>query len=417
MAQTLEKSIGLFRGTALFLSIVIGAGLLTLPGLAVQVAGDHALIAWIACGLAALPFLTVFIVLGQRYPEAGGISAYARRAFGGLGADIAGILFLGAVIFGLPSIALVGGHYFSAVTGTSAHASALILLASALLPHLSSGTGAARVTSVVASTVLAAIIGFLLLGFAGLPNRITLPTLFPENFSWHLAMAPMMMLFFAFTGWEVGAGAAEEFKNPQRDYPLAMILSFALATTLYITIAVLVQQVDLAGHYEAPFIVIITPLLGPFGGTLVAIVAVTIIYANLAGAIWGVSRMVFGLARDGSLPAALAETSNDRPLRAVFATLTVFMAVVAVDWVGDLGLKTMLSLSGQNFVVLFGIAAFSLFVLAKSGADRLLAGLVGLSVVIILSLQAKSLLYPGILVALVVARHSLQVWTKRKISN
>ena len=128
MAEDLKRSLGLFQGTALFLSIVIGAGLLTLPGLAVEMSGRHALIAWLVCAVAALPFLAVFIVLGRRYPEAGGISAYASRAFGRFGADMAGLLFLGAVVFGLPSIALAGGHYLAAISGLPAHLAALLLL-------------------------------------------------------------------------------------------------------------------------------------------------------------------------------------------------------------------------------------------------------------------------------------------------
>jgi amino acid transporter len=61
MADTLQKSLGVYRGTALMLNIVIGAGLLTLPGLAVKVAGGNALWAWGLCALAALPLLAVFI--------------------------------------------------------------------------------------------------------------------------------------------------------------------------------------------------------------------------------------------------------------------------------------------------------------------------------------------------------------------
>ena len=53
----LNKSIGLWQGTGMMLNIVLGAGLLTLPGLALMVAGDAALTIWIACALAAAPLL------------------------------------------------------------------------------------------------------------------------------------------------------------------------------------------------------------------------------------------------------------------------------------------------------------------------------------------------------------------------
>lgn len=408
MAAELKRTLGPFRGTALLLSIVIGAGLLTLPGLAVNVAGDHALIAWLACAIAALPFLTVFIVLGARYPEAGGISAYAGRAFGRTGSEATGLLFLGAVVFGLPSIALAGGHYLAAVSGVPPHAAAIGLLLGALLPHLVPGDGAARAMSVIASAVLLVIVGCLVLGYVGLPEAPSVATLVPETISPALVIAPMMMLFFAFTGWEVGAGTAEEFENPRRDYPLAMFLSFGLATALYVAIAVLVQQVDLGGRYEAPFVAIVTPTLGTAGGVAVAIVAALIVYANLAGAVWGVSRMVFGLARDGSLPAGLAETANGRPRRAVIATLGVLLAVVVADWFADFGLQTMLRLSGQSFVILFGAAAACLFVLARNLPDRLLAAGVALVVAVLLSVQGLALIYPAALIGVALLRMAVR---------
>ena len=243
MSDQLTKSLGVFRGAALMLSIVIGAGLLTLPGIAIRSAGDHAFLAWIVCALAALPLLGVFIVLGGRYPEAGGISAYARRAFGPFGARTAAALFLGAVVFGLPSIALTGGHYLATLSGGSAHAYALILLVAAVVPHLLPREGASRAISWIASTVLVAIILFLIAGAAGLqpqaPGAGVLPAGGWSSLDLALLAAPFMMLFFAFTGWEVGAGIAEEFKNPQRDYPLAMILSFGLATALYLALSLI----------------------------------------------------------------------------------------------------------------------------------------------------------------------------------
>ncbi len=165
---------------------------------------------------------------------------------------------------------------------------------------------------------------------------------------------------------------------------------------------------DLTGRYEAPFIVIVTPLLGPMGGIAVALVAVAIMYANLVGALWGVSRLVFGLAREGNLPEALAVTHEGRPRRAVFATLTALMAVVVADWLADFGLETMLKLSGQNFVILFGVAAGSLLILAKTRWDRWLAGAVAILVAGLLALQGLALLYPLALVAIVALRQLLR---------
>jgi amino acid efflux transporter len=401
MSAQLSKSLGVYRGTALLMNIVIGAGLLTLPGLAVKVAGGSALAAWLICAAAAVPLLAVFIILGSRYPDAGGITSYAGRAFGGFGQRATSLLFLGAVVFGLPSIALTGGHYLATVFGGSAHVYAVALLLSALLPHLMPGEGAAKAMAWIASTVLAVILVFIVAGFVGLSSAPPATAAAPAiAFDPLLAIAPFMMLVFAFTGWEVGAGIAEEFRNPKRDYPLAMILSFAAATGLYLAIAWLAQRVDLAGSFEAPFVAIVKPVLGAWGATAVALTAALIIFANLAGAVWGVSRMVFGLARDGLLPSPLANARNGRPMTAVAATVGALLIVLLADAVFHFGMERLLGLAGQNFLILYGLAAAALVVLGRSGFDRALGtGVVALAG-LLLALQGAMLLYPALLVAI-----------------
>ncbi|WP_372422571.1 APC family permease [Salinarimonas chemoclinalis] len=413
-ASDLRRTLGVLRGTSVLLTIVIGAGLLTLPGLAVGAAGDHALVAWLACAVLALPLLAIFILLGRRHPEAGGIAAYADRAFGRTGREIAGILFLGAVAFGLPSIALVGGHYAASVLDGSPHLWAALLIAGALVPHLIPGDGAARAMSVVASAVLGVILLFLAAGFLGTePSPAGFAPL-PADLEIARLVAPMMMIFFAFTGWEVGAGIAEEFRDPRRDYTLAMVASFTIAVALYAAIAWLAQTRDLAGLHEAPFVAILRPMLGEAGAIAVAATAVLIVLANLSGAVWGVSRMVFGLAREGTLPAALAATRGGRPLVAVAVTVATLLAVLAADAIGAFGLGSMLALAGQNFVVLFAVAAACLVVIADRLLERILGATAVVVVCALLALQGVALAYPAALALLAVAAAMLRGRRRRR---
>lgn len=401
MTDGLAKSLGVVRGTALMLNIVIGAGLLTLPGLAVEQAGGYAFAAWLACAVCAVPLLGVFIVLGKRYPEAGGISAYARRAFGPLGERIASLLFLGAVIFGLPAIALTGGHYVAAVFGGSPRFYAAGLILCAMIPHLVPGTAAARAMAWLASLVLGAVVAFLVVGIVSAAARpMHLPIVFPSFSRIGILASPFMMLFFAFTGWEVGAGIAEEFRNPTRDYPIAMGLSFVIASILYLGIAYVAQDIDISGSYVSPFVAIAQPSLGKLGVTMVAGVAAVIIFANLSGAVWGVSRMVYGLGRDGVLPSVLGETTGGRPVTAVVATIGVLLLVLLLSGLGFIGIGKMFSLAGQNFLILYGIAALVIIKLCKSVFEKSLSVFVLVGSLVILSWQGRSVLYPLFIIIL-----------------
>ncbi|WP_395686012.1 APC family permease [Aestuariivirga sp.] len=400
-ASSLTKSLGVFRGASLLLNIVIGAGLLTLPGLAIKMVGENAFAAWAICAVAAIPLLAVFIILGCRYPDAGGIAAYARRAFGSFGARVSALLLLGAVVFGLPSIALTGGHYLASQLGGNAHVYALVILMAAVLPNLLPGEGASKAMAWIASSVLAVIVLFLIAGWAGLKPGHAMGHVPVVSAAYvGFVLSPFMMLFFAFTGWEVGAGVAEEFRNPSRDYPLAMVSSFVMAAALYLAIAYVAQNSDLSGLYEAPFVAIVKPFLGNGGAAAVAAAAALLVFANLSGAVWGVSRLIFSLGRDGGLPRVLAAASGGRPVAAVICTVVALIVVLIADGVVGLGLETMIALAGQNFLILYAVAAAALTLLARSWFERALGILVILIVVGLLVIQGQMTIYPiGLLVA------------------
>ncbi|MCX8501515.1 MAG: APC family permease, partial [Alphaproteobacteria bacterium] len=293
----LNKNLTLWGGTILFLNVVIGAGLLVVPGLAYQQVGNFAILSWLFCSLIAMPLLLVFVILGRNYPDAGGIAHYAKRAFGPWVQKIAAFLLLGAVIFGIPSIAMTAGYYLDSVLPFSVHGYAILLLLAAVAAHGVGGESLGKILGLIGSSVLLILIALLVVGFFGLGKSSLDHTVAnPFDFTGGtlvLSLAPFMMIFFAFTGWEIGAHAAEEFENPRRDFPWAMFLSFIVATVFYLAIALLIQMSDIKSGFAAPFIEVTRPLLGESGQFAVATVAALVIYANLFGVVWGVSRLVY----------------------------------------------------------------------------------------------------------------------------
>ena len=147
------------------LNIVIGAGLLALPGLAVEAVGDHALWAWIVCALAAIPLLTVFIIMGRRFPDAGGIAHFSEMAFGPLAYIITSFMLLGAVIFGLPAIALTGGYYISEIAPAHPAFYAALLVLAAAVSHLVSAEIAGKISTFIASAIILSLIILIAIGF------------------------------------------------------------------------------------------------------------------------------------------------------------------------------------------------------------------------------------------------------------
>ncbi len=403
---TLQRTLGPWRGTALMLNIVLGAGLLVLPGLAVKQAGDAAFLVWVCCALAAAPLLGVFIVLGRRYPDAGGLASIAGRAFGRPAYVAASFLFLGAIALGLPSIAITGGHYVAATLGGSPFAYALGFLALAVGANLGSAELAGRINTAIASTLVVVLVAFAILGLWTSDASPTPPTgLVPGSIDAHVlgvVSGSFAMVFFAFTGWEVGANLSEEFERPERDFPIAMGASFFLAVALYLSLAYVAQTAQLDGAYDAPFAQLFEHRFSLAGGAVVSIVAAVLIFANLSAAIWAVSRLVFSLSREHVLPQFLANTRRGTPYNAVTATVLSLAAITVASAAGLLHLDRMLGYSGQNFLLLYGAASLALVALGQTLKEKTLGAGATLLVFALSLIRGLDLIYPLALIALAV---------------
>jgi amino acid efflux transporter len=411
----LQKTLTARRGTALMLNIVLGAGLLILPGLAVKLVGDHAFIAWLSCALASVPLLAVFVLLGKRYPNAGGIPHFAAKAFGPLFYILASFIFLGAVAIGLPSIALTGGYYGASLFGNSPNFYATGLVLAALLINLLSVEISGRLNQLIAVALISFLIAIVVVALLLIEPSQSAPSVLPsmQYLEPGRVLIPFTMIFFAFTGWEVAANLSEEFQNPKRDFPIAMIVSFLIAAGLYLAMALVAQTRDLHEGYEAPFATIFGAHFGKPGKTGIALVAMTLIFANLSAALWGVSRLIFALAREAMLPSVLAIVKNGQPIAALYTVAIVLFGIIVLNYFGFFGVETLLGLSGQNFFILYGLSAAALVALASRQHERLL-GIFALLIVITLSLlQGGALLYPTLLTVLAAGVH----WRRRTTSR
>src|SRR2546425_2681302 len=79
--QGLRKAITLRYAVALYVSSVLGSGVLVLPGLAAQLAGPGSLIAWVLLSIVSYPFAYTFASLSARKPEAGGGYFFTKEGF------------------------------------------------------------------------------------------------------------------------------------------------------------------------------------------------------------------------------------------------------------------------------------------------------------------------------------------------
>src|SRR5262249_39699986 len=113
----LKRTLTLPQAIGLAITLVVGSGLLALPGLAYREVGASAIYAWIASALISVPFLIVFAVLGSRLPGGGGVAGFMQSAFARQAAIPVEILLIGTFIVGGPPMIITGGHYFAVALG------------------------------------------------------------------------------------------------------------------------------------------------------------------------------------------------------------------------------------------------------------------------------------------------------------
>ena len=162
-----------------------------------------------------------------------------------------------------------------------------------------------------------------------------------------------MMVFFAFTRWEVAANLGAEFHRPQRDFPRAMALSFLVALLIYFALALVAGAMDVTA-----------------GLLCISLLAVVMISANLAAAVWAVSRMVWAASKEGILPPLLSRVSGAVPAAAVIVTVAAFLAVTALSALGWVNLASMLALAGQNFLLIYGLAILTSILKGRNGLEK-----------------------------------------------
>lgn len=395
------------QAVGLALTIVVGGGLLALPGLAYQSAGGAAIYAWLLNLALVIPLLIIFAQLGARWPGAGGIAGFLQNAFSRRFAAAAEVLLLGTFGLGIPAIALTGGQYcaelLNAPRATVPAALGLLLAAGAV-----NWRGAA-VSADIQRALAFALCGLLFIAAAAaliFGDRTAGTGFAPplELDSWRAALPVAGLVFFAFTGWELLSFTSEEYRNPRRDFPLAVGLSFVVVAVLYLLTAAAVQltlPVDDPRTAAAPLAALMTAVAGEVGATLVAVAAAVIILANLIGALWAASRLVFSSAREGLLPAALAALdARQTPRTSVACCLIGFVAVLGIHAAGALDLDDMLRLAGQNFFLLYALSVAAYLKTAQTMRTRALGAAALLVAAAMMGAFGWEMLYPAALLTI-----------------
>ncbi|AKU17724.1 amino acid permease [Luteipulveratus mongoliensis] len=358
-----RTGLSVVQGSALTVGAVLGTGVISLPAVAAGIAGPASLVAWAALIALSIPLATTFASLGARYPDSGGVSTYARLAFGPRAATVVGWTFYLAVPMGAPPAASFAGGYISDMVGGGRSTQILTIVVLTLIVGGMNAFGI-RVSGSV-QLVLTGVLALLLLAaiVAALPHaEIGNLTPFAPH-GWAAVGSAAAVLVWAFAGWEAVSSLSSEYDRPRRDIPRATAVAIGLVGVLYVGVAgasILVLG-GRAGSSTAPLSDLLATGFGEPARVVTTAAAILLTIGVMNAYFAGGARLGAALGRDGALPGWLARGSQagEVPLRSLGVLVALCLLSCVVTFVVRVDLTaTLLLVTGSfTFVYLVGSAA------------------------------------------------------------
>ena len=359
---TLKRTLSLPMMVLYGLGTTIGAGIYALVGEIALVSGYFSPVSFLIASMLAGFTAISFAELCGRYPYAAGAAIYVKHGFSSKRlSTIVGLLVVTAAV--VSSAALLNGfigylHQFIGIERVLA-----IILVATLLGGIAAWGIAESVT--IASLITIIEIGGLLIVIAVSNSALAeFPSRWKELIppaditSWQGIFLGVFLSFYAFIGFEDMVDVAEEVKDVKRILPVAILLTLAITTIIYlllmITAVFSLPPAELASS-PAPLVYLFEYHTGR-NATVISIIGILAIINGALIQMIMASRVLYGMSSRGQLP-GLIGIVNKRTQTPVIATAMVTAIVLALALIGRLA-------SLAQFTSLIMLCIFSLVNLA-----------------------------------------------------
>ncbi len=366
---------------------IVGTGVFVLSGVAAGHAGNALPISFIIAGIVCLFAALCYAEFSTMIPVAGSAYTYCYTALGEIWAWIIGWDLILEYGFAISAVAIGWSGYFTillksagivlpqSLCNPSLEGGIInlpaILIVLALTALLVAGTQkSTRFNAVIVAIKLAVILLFICLGFVAIQPGNWQPLLPPDG--WLGIFSGAAIVFFAFIGFDAVVTAAEEVENPQKNLPLGIIGSLAVCMILYIVVAIVLTGIvpfaELGGDFasKAPIAYALESIGHSWGAAIISIGALCGMTSVLLVMIFGQSRILFSMSRDGLFPKVFSEI---HPVTRTPAKVTIFIGLITAMVAGIFSLKLVADLVNMGTLVAFSIVALGVIILRHKQPD------------------------------------------------
>jgi APA family basic amino acid/polyamine antiporter len=361
--------LGLWSGVGLVVANMIGAGVFLSAGFMAQEMGPgQVMLAWVVGTVIALAGTQAYGEVARLVPRSGGEYRYLCELMHPYLGCLAGWASL-LVGFSAPIAvaAVAAGHFAATLTPVPplAVGTAVIVVLTAL--HAGGFRQSRRTQDLLVAVKAALLLGFGALGLsraAGSWPSWTPPS--PAENPLAAFAGSLFFVAFAFSGWNAAVYAAEEFAEPRRDVPRAMLIGCLLVATLYLAVnwvfvsTLTPEQASVVFTYESKRVtlghLVMRDLLGERGAQAMSLLTIVAFVSSVSAMLFVGPRVYAAMARDGFLPRLFAG-AGVRPPRAS----VVLQGALALVLLYTHQIQQILSNVGAILTLFAALVALSLF--------------------------------------------------------
>ncbi len=391
-----DKVLGLPELIAIALGGMVGGGIFTILGISVSMIGVFTPVAIILGGLIAALAAYSYVKLAGYYQDEGATYSFFKKTFPR--SSFAASLIGWWIIFGYISTLALYAYTFSsyAISGASfadnewirkAVAGSVIALFALINIWSVKGMGKLEDLMVYTKLVILVVISFLLINNA----NTSLPTLLRDDADVTVLsiLVVASITFVAYEGFQLVINATNEMESPKKNVPRAIYSALGIAVVVYVLIAVgailAIPFEDIIQNQEYALASGAENILGHWGTDLVIVGALLATSSAISGTLFGASRLMTVIAKDGYFPSALAHRVNHIPVAAVLVMSGIAFCLVLA---GDL--RIILEFGSMTFLFVSLLMAYANFKIRKQTNSSTVITLLAL---ITLALGAALILY------------------------
>lgn len=377
----LVRAIGRWSLAALVVNSIIGSGIFGLPSVVAGLIGRASVVAYLVAAAGIGVIMGCFAEVASQFREAGGPYLYAREAFGRfLGIQtgwVAWLVRLTSAAANANLFVIYLAEFWPHAKEPLPRAAVLTLLLGFLAVVNYRGVKAgAQVSNFFVVAKLVPLAVFIAAGMFYLLHHaapVAPPGLPPNTKAW---LEALLVLVFAYGGFESGLMPMGEAKDPRRDAPFALGVALVVTTAVYVLIQLVVLGVlPLSSTSDRPLAAAARVFLGRAGAAMISAGALISVYGFLSANMLNAPRLTFAFAERGDFPPFFAAVH--RRFRTPHVSIVIFAVLLLAMSIGGT-FRWNLVLSTIARLVTYAVVCAALLALRKKqpGADayRLPAG-------------------------------------------